>query len=439
MLTKGECYQVPVIHDLLSDEIIYETGQDTQNVARYIDALAGMNLFPEDTSGLQTILTHYIENECEDAGFKICDANKDVWVHTDLEKGLMRRHKERKFGVGCLDRWKKDEKELTAHFFARLAPLEQILAKQTFLMGDKATYADFALAGVIGNYLHPGVTTLHSDFIMLSAWYGKMKAGHFPKPLDELQRASHDQFSERADQYGTSHILADTSDVSAAFAPLKMRTGSKALDIATGNGHTAIYLAKQGMLVTATDISQPMLDEAKKLAQSEGAKIEFKQHIAEQIPYPDGGFHLVTCRMAAHHFSNPQHFVMESARVLRMYGYLIIIDGTVLDDHPEAEAWMHEVESLRDPSHVRFIKPRTWEKWAAECNLRTVKSEITSLKMPDLNWYMNVAGTPKENRKRILELVARAPTTAREIFKIGQEEGKIVWHWRRLTYVAGKI
>ena len=45
----------------------------------------------------------------------------------------------------------------------------------------------------------------------------------------------------------------------------------------------------------------------------------------------------------------------------------------------------------------------------------------------------------KKNRKKVLEMIAKAPASARELFKIAQEDGKIVWYWRRLTFVAGKI
>ena len=62
-----------------------------------------------------------------------------------------------------------------------------------------------------------------------------------------------------------------------------------------------------------------------------------------------------------------------------------------------------------------------------------------SFKQPDINWYFNVANTPPENRKKVLEMIAKAPGSVRELFKIGQEEGKIIWYWRRLTLVAGKI
>jgi hypothetical protein len=36
-------------------------------------------------------------------------------------------------------------------------------------------------------------------------------------------------------------------------------------------------------------------------------------------------------------------------------------------------------------------------------------------------------------------MLAKAPASARGLFQIGQEEGKIVWYWRRLTLMAGKI
>jgi hypothetical protein len=50
-----------------------------------------------------------------------------------------------------------------------------------------------------------------------------------------------------------------------------------------------------------------------------------------------------------------------------------------------------------------------------------------------------VANTPPENRKKVLEMLAKAPASVRELFKISQEDGKIIWYWRRLTLVAGKI
>jgi len=439
-LTKGEYYQVPVLEDLFSHEVIYDKSPAGDDIPRYIDNLAPlMKLFPQEVEGLHRILLHYIENECESHSFKVCDANWDKWIKNDLERGLHRRHKERKFGVGCLDEWLRNIKVLIEDFHRCIQPFEMILNKTPFLTGDRPVYADYALCGVIGNFLFPGNTSLPENCLMLEAWYTKMRAGNIGNTLDDVQLASAEQFSERADQYGKSHILADTADIEKVITELKLRPNTPALDIATGHGHTAICLAQKGFQVTASDISVGMLDHARKLAAETNVKIDFHEHTAEKLPYPDNTFGLVTCRVAAHHFSSPEMFIRETARVLKMYGYLVLIDTTVPDDHVEAHEWMDTVERLRDPSHGRYVSPNVWRKWCMDAGLTVTKVHVEPLKQPDLNWYFNVANTPPENRKKVLEMVAKAPASVRELFKLAQEDGKIVWTWRRLTLVAGKI
>ena len=437
-LTKGEYYQVPVIEDLFNKEVIFDKTGD--EVPRYIDNLAPlMRLFPAEVDGLHRIFLHYIENECESRGFKVCDAYWEKWIKNDIERGLMRRHKERKFGVGCLDEWLRDIDTLIDSFHQCIQPFERVLADQPFLTGAKPVYADYALCGVIGNFLFPGVTSLPENCLMLEAWYTKMRAGNFRSSLDDVQLASLEQFDERAGQYGKSHILADVADVDKAVSELKLRPGTMALDVATGGGHTAIYLAEKGFNVTASDISTAMLEHARKLSVEKGLTIDFREHPAEKLPYADNSLGLITCRMAAHHFSSPETFIRESTRVMKTYGYLVLIDGTVPDDHVEAHEWMDTLERLRDPSHVRFVTPNLWKRWCQLCGLTVTKSQVESFKMPDVNWYFNVANTPPENRKKILEMLAKAPGAVRELFKIGQEDGKIIWYWRRITLVAGKI
>jgi hypothetical protein len=71
--------------------------------------------------------------------------------------------------------------------------------------------------------------------------------------------------------------------------------------------------------------------------------------------------------------------------------------------------------------------------------LRVVRSEINPMKMPDLNWYFDTANTPAENRRQVLELVSQCPQSARDLFRVALEDGKITWWWQRLTFLAGKI
>ncbi len=50
-----------------------------------------------------------------------------------------------------------------------------------------------------------------------------------------------------------------------------------------------------------------------------------------------GAFDLVTCRVAAHHFSDVAAFVRETARVLKTGGWFLLIDGSIEDSQPVAE------------------------------------------------------------------------------------------------------
>ena len=130
---------------------------------------------------------------------------------------------------------------------------------------------------------------------------------------------------------------------------------------------------------------------------------------------------------------------MEATRVLKTYGYLVVIDGTVPDDHVEANAWMNTLERLRDPAHVQFTTPQVWRTWCQQRGLTVTRAQVDPWKMADLQAYFNETDTPAENRKKVLEMVAKAPAAARELFKIGQENGKIVWTSRRITLIAGKM
>jgi ubiquinone/menaquinone biosynthesis C-methylase UbiE len=210
------------------------------------------------------------------------------------------------------------------------------------------------------------------------------------------------------------------------------------LDVATGGGHTGLLFAELGHEVTVSDITPAMLERATELARERGLTVHARQHSAELFPYPDGAFDLVTCRVAAHHFSSPESFVRESARVLAPDGWFLLIDGTVEDDQAEAEEWSHQVEKLRDPSHNRFVTPRTWRRLCEEAGLRVTHAGLTPFKQPDLNWYFETAATTAENRRQVLELITHAPESARRLFRLGEEDGKIVWWWQRLTLVARK-
>jgi ubiquinone/menaquinone biosynthesis C-methylase UbiE len=254
--------------------------------------------------------------------------------------------------------------------------------------------------------------------------------------MSDPVETSRAQFDRQAACYGRGHILRDVSDVAAALDGIPAAELSPALDVATGAGHTAAYLARRGLEVISADISEAMLGEVRKLSAERGLDISTRQHAAESLPYADGTFRIVTCRVAAHHFASVEDFLREAFRVLRPGGLLLLIDGAAPDGAPEAEEWLHRVEKRRDPSHGRFLRPSIWRALAESAGFAVLECETCPFKQPDLEWYFRTAGTSAANRKAVLELVAEAPEEVRRVLGLAEEDGKIVWWWPRLTLLA---
>lgn len=256
--------------------------------------------------------------------------------------------------------------------------------------------------------------------------------------LDPKQAASAKQFERQSDRYGKSHILANTEDVAAALKGITVPVGGAALDVATGGGHTALWLALHGWKVTAGDIAPRMLKNTAKLCAEAGMSIETRLFPAEKMPFAAGSFELVTARVAPHHFSSPEQFIGEVARVLKPGGHFLLIDGSVPDDDKQTAEWLHHVEKLRDPSHVRFLSPKAWEALVLGAGLTVERSELEPYKQPDLQWYFETAATPPLNREQVLAAVGGATKRVRTTLRLRNEAGKIVWWWPRLTLLAVK-
>jgi ubiquinone/menaquinone biosynthesis C-methylase UbiE len=256
--------------------------------------------------------------------------------------------------------------------------------------------------------------------------------------FDAAQKASAEQFDRQSDRYGKSHILADTSDVAEALAGVEPQGGRRALDVATGGGHTALRLARLGWQVTAGDVSGRMLENAAKLVREAGFELETRLFPAEAMPFGDASFELVSVRVAPHHFSSPAKFVAEVARVLVPGGHFLLIDGTVPDNDPETEEWLHRAEKLRDPTHIRFLSRSSWEELVRKSSLTITSSKLHEKKQPDLDWYFETAATSTENRIQFLDEIHAASPSVRRALRLADDDGKIVWWWPMLRLLARK-
>lgn len=155
--TKGRGYTVPCIID--GKTVVADFTDFGQEVARYINRKYKLALFPRDKEGIQAILSRYIENDLEGVGFKVNDSYM-IPTRPLVERVMLTRFKERKFGKGCVQQWAEDRAKLNRQFAALLAPLDNMLASSAFLIDSQPLFVDYNLFGILGNYLHSGKTKL---------------------------------------------------------------------------------------------------------------------------------------------------------------------------------------------------------------------------------------------------------------------------------------
>jgi glutathione S-transferase len=172
-ITGGRYYQVPVLEDD-AGTFHFETPEDPYAVPRMLDPSG--RLFPECVEGLQQILLRYIENDLESVTFRLADPFYLDTISDPIERGLILRHKERKFGRGCVEQWRSERAELLAEAANLLRPLDQMLAQAAFLTGDVPVYSDFALAGVIGNFTFQNWNPLPDGLPDLAGWHARLLA-----------------------------------------------------------------------------------------------------------------------------------------------------------------------------------------------------------------------------------------------------------------------
>jgi glutathione S-transferase len=170
-LTRQRYYGVPIIKD--GRNVVFEISEESQVIAKYLDSKLALGLFPRQLEGVQSILWRYIENDIEGVGFKLNDVYWQERVPKRDQPGFL-RHKERKFGRGCIEQWRTQRKDLLHQLEQRLIPFEEMVMHQPFLLGGQPRFVDFDLYGMLGNFLFSGHYRLPAAHNHLKEWYGRM-------------------------------------------------------------------------------------------------------------------------------------------------------------------------------------------------------------------------------------------------------------------------
>jgi SAM-dependent methyltransferase len=180
----------------------------------------------------------------------------------------------------------------------------------------------------------------------------------------DLTAAVRKQFGAAARQYVTSGVHSGGPDLDALVAAAGPRPGMRLLDVGCGTGHTTLALAARGGTVTGLDLTEEMLAMAREESARRGLAVAFELGRAEELPFPDESFDVVTSRVCAHHYRDAALSVREAFRVLRPGGIHLMLD-TVAPENPLVDTFLNAIELVRDPSHVRDYRVSEWTEMLA--------------------------------------------------------------------------
>src|SRR5262249_31684863 len=118
-----------------------------------------------------------------------------------------------------------------------------------------------------------------------------------------------------------------------------------------------------------------------------------------------------TCRIAAHHFLEIHGAVREMARVLRPDGRLLVVDSVAPDD-AAAAAFLHDVEVLRDPTHVRAYTALEWRELCTLEGLHVERMEVFPKRHAFEDWLDRGGAVSREVRDDIRRRFREAGASA---------------------------
>jgi ubiquinone/menaquinone biosynthesis C-methylase UbiE len=231
--------------------------------------------------------------------------------------------------------------------------------------------------------------------------------------MSDIRDLVKEQFGAHAQNYvnSTDHSKSDSLDrvVELAHPQPEWRT----LDIATGGGHTARAFAPRVREVVATDLTPAMLAAAEKFITGQGfTNVTFREADATALPFADGEFDLVTCRIAPHHFPDCAGFAREMARVLKPGGVAALIDN-IVPGEPVAAKHINAFEKLRDPSHNWAYALGEWEAFLAAAGFEITHSEIFR-KALDFDYWTGRMSVAEPTKTQLRVMLKHAPAPARE-------------------------
>lgn len=261
--------------------------------------------------------------------------------------------------------------------------------------------------------------------------------------ITEQQRQTWNKFSggwEKWDQW----VLNWLGPIGAKLLDeAELKPTDRILDVSTGTGEPGLTAATRTSEVVATDVSEEMITIALKNAQTRGlTNFSAKVADAESLPFADGEFDAVVCRLGVMYFANPSAGVKEIARVLKPGHKMALAAWSEPAKNPWATTASGVINKLLNlpaplpdmPGVFRCSQPGALSELLEQAGLKDISQvEVTGTGVYDSpehywNFVMDVVApvaTPLNNADEATR--EQAKQAVMEATKPYQKDGKVVF------------
>ena len=255
------------------------------------------------------------------------------------------------------------------------------------------------------------------------------------------------QFGAHAQEYATSVVHAKGASLARLVELVQPQPDWVVLDVATAAGHTAFAFAPHVAQVIATDITPEMLPVAANVAAEKGiTNVALETADAEDLPYDNGIFDLVTCRIAPHHFHHVVRFVAECYRVLKPGGTVAVVDNVVPGSRTDdaagaaqrtAGAAINDFEKQRDPSHGRCLSVAEWLALFDQVGFQMLQQETAPKRMLFDPWVKRMGASPA-TQANLRNVLLNATGEVAAFFRPQTDGGDLAFHLLEAIFIGRK-
>ena len=248
-------------------------------------------------------------------------------------------------------------------------------------------------------------------------------------PTPDHNQVVREEFTRQAAAYAANPTIVDPERIARLVRAVQPAPEHRVLEVATGPGYVAMGFAAVAREVVGVDLTEAPLGIAEKRRQELGLhNVRFQQGDAAHLPFADGEFDVVVCRLGFHHFDQSPGVLREMVRVCAAQG-TVAVEDIIVSEHPARAAYQNRFENLRDPSHTAAFPLSTLLRFFTEAGLEIAHVSTHDLPQVVERWMAN-AQTPADRAaevRRMIEQDAREDLSGTRPFR-NEHDQWCFWH-----------